>query len=124
MDKSDLNYFYKAEPARVIDGDTFDFHIDVGFKSFIHKRIRLLSVDTYELRGGTDATKLLGQEAKEYVHELFAVCYDNIYVKTQMDATGKYGRVLGEVWLQIPGDTHLTNLADQLTRMGFVESTT
>lgn len=86
------DYIYRVTLDRVIDGDTIDVHIDLGFKMSAFKRLRLLEIDTDEKRGGTAATKLRAKMAQARITELLGM--GEIYIKTKMDATGKYGRLL------------------------------
>lgn len=88
------DYTYRVtEVLRVIDGDTVDILIDLGFYMTARKRIRMLDIDTDEVRGGTVDTKLRAKMATERLIELLAT--GTVYIKTKMDATGKYGRLLG-----------------------------
>jgi len=75
-------YTYKAEVVRVIDGDTFDVRLDVGFDTHIFKRIRLLGVDTWEIRGEERERGLI---AKEFVETQIKISRGKIYVQTVMD---------------------------------------
>lgn len=86
------------ESPRVIDGDTVDVLIDLGFYSTIRKRVRLLDIDTEELRGGTEETKERAQAAKLRLKELLDS--GKIYIQTEMDAQGKYGRILGRFFVE------------------------
>lgn len=88
------SYTYRAEVVRVIDGDTIDVKIDVGFDCHIYKRLRFLGVDTWETRG---EEREKGLVAKAYT-QAFLETADKIYIQTEMDAKGKYGRVLSWVW--------------------------
>lgn len=89
----------------VVDGDTIDVDIDLGFDVFIYKRIRLAGIDTPESRTKDKHEKQLGLEAKEWLtHKLENV--EHIRIKTEKpDSTEKYGRILG--WLYI-GDAELS----------------
>ena len=89
------DYTYRAEVVKVIDGDTIDVRIDVGFNTHIFKRLRLLGIDTWEIRG---AEKEKGYKAKDFVLSRLKVSRNMVYVKTEMDGKGKYGRVLAWVW--------------------------
>ena len=100
-------YLYRCELDRVIDGDTVDLNIDLGFKTWVFKRIRLIGINTAELRGGTDETKAHARVAKSRVEELYAQA-DECFVQTHMDAEGKYGRTLG--WLYTLKDEKITNI--------------
>lgn len=95
-------YTYRGWVEKIVDGDTIDVRLDVGFDTHIYKRLRLLGVDTWELRGDE---KEKGQIAKEFVHtRLVNQAQREVYVQTKMDARGKYGRVLAWVWYRSVGD--------------------
>ncbi len=95
-------YTYKAKVVKIIDGDTMDVKIDVGFNTHIFKRIRLLGVDTWELRG---SEKEKGQVAKAYVENIImTISQGEVYIQTEMDAEGKYGRLLAWVWSRRVGE--------------------
>lgn len=94
------SYIYRVkEVIRVIDGDTADVLIDVGFYTSMRKRLRFLDIDTSELRGGTAETKEHARAAKERLIELLDDAV-KVYVKTKMDATGKYGRLLAYLFIE------------------------
>lgn len=87
-------YTYKIkEIVRVVDGDTVDVKIDLGFDLTKLERVRLAGIDTPESRTKDLAEKHLGYEAKAYLTELL-VAADDLIVKTEKD--GKFGRMLGE----------------------------
>ena len=104
-------WLYQAKVTKVVDGDTIDVDIDVGFKIKVHKRLRLLEVDTDELRGGTTETKARAQEAKQYVIDAL-IKDEPIWVETIMDSTGKYGRLLARVHYKKGGEVR--NLNEEL----------
>jgi len=84
-------YTYRAVVDRVIDGDTIDVDIDLGFDVWLKKqRVRLHGIDTPESRTRNKAEKVLGLAAKERLKEL---CADGISVQSL--GKGKYGRILG-----------------------------
>ena len=84
-------FVYQAELERVVDGDTVDVTLDLGFDVKLHKqRVRLHGIDTPESRTRNLAEKKLGLAAKERLKEL---CVGRIKVKSL--GKGKYGRVLG-----------------------------
>jgi len=89
------NYTYKAEVVKVVDGDTIDVKLDVGFDTHIFKRLRLLGIDTWEIRG---EEKEKGYKAKDFVLSKLKIANGIVYVQTEMDGEGKYGRVLAWVW--------------------------
>ncbi len=88
-------YCYRAKVIKVVDGDTIDVQIDVGFDTHIYKRLRLLGVDTWELRGDEREKGLVAKERMEHL-----VLEKDVFVQTEMDGEGKYGRVLAWVWLE------------------------
>ena len=86
-------YEYRCNLIRVIDGDTIDVCIDLGFKITIaNERVRLLGIDTPESRTRNKEEKVLGLAAKARLKELLP---KNFIVKTYKDEKGKFGRVLG-----------------------------
>lgn len=89
-------YNYKIKLDRVVDGDTIDVWIDLGFHTWIKERVRLVDIDTPELFG-PNATEV-GKVAKEFVEQWFAdhmFCDYFQLVSQKYDAREKYGRVLG-----------------------------
>ena len=99
-------YTYRVkEVVKVIDGDTIDVQLDIGFASYLRKRLRFLGVDTYEVRGDEREKGLL---AKARLIEMLGAA-DQIYVQTVMDSKGKYGRVLAWVWVENNGKLTLVN---------------
>tara|TARA_R110000796_G_scaffold124600_1_gene239039 strand:- start:968 stop:1327 length:360 start_codon:yes stop_codon:yes gene_type:complete len=85
---------YRCELIRVIDGDTIDVSIDLGFKVWLKKeRVRLLGINTPESRTRNLAEKKLGLESKARLKELLPKKFTII---THKDAKGKFGRILGE----------------------------
>ena len=84
-------FVYQAELERVVDGDTVDVTLDLGFDVKLHKqRVRLHGIDTPESRTRNLEEKKLGLAAKERLKEL---CVGRFKVKSL--GKGKYGRVLG-----------------------------
>lgn len=116
------NYVYRVkEVLRVIDGDTVDLDLDVGMYITVRKRIRFLNIDTYELRGGTDETKTLARAAKTRLEELLSTPDSKVYIKTKMDNTGKYGRLLGKLYVIHDSDGSVIDINQVLLEEGFVE---
>lgn len=89
-------YQYKIKVLKVVDGDTIDACIDLGFDTFVNKRIRLYGIDAPETRTRDKLEKARGKESKKFLSELIAN-KDNIYLNS-MDI-GKYGRVIGEIFI-------------------------
>jgi micrococcal nuclease len=84
-------FVYNATLDRIVDGDTFDCILDLGFDVKLHKqRVRLAGIDTPESRTRDLAEKKLGLAAKERLKEL---CVGNFKIKSL--GKGKYGRILG-----------------------------
>ena len=91
-------YEYKAVVVKVIDGDTVDVDIDLGFNVWLKKqRIRLYGIDTPESRTRNKVEKMFGNLAKAKVLD-FCPIGSNIVLQTKTDGSrGKYGRILGEL---------------------------
>ena len=105
-------YHYRATITSVYDGDTLTCDIDLGFGVIFRKqKLRLARVNTPELRGGTEETKLAGLAARDRVREL--VLGQTVILRTTKDRKGKYGRWLAEITSPENGD-----LADLLLEEG------
>ena len=96
MDK----YIYKAKLDRVVDGDTVDALIDVGFDIWFKKRIRFKGVDTWESRTRNLEEKALGLKAKARTKELLEkVSSKSGYFRIKSYGLGKYGRELADIFI-------------------------
>ena len=94
-------YIYRGKLERVVDGDTIDALIDVGFDIWIKKRIRYSGIDTWESRTRDLAEKAKGLEAKARNKELLMEVSSKAgYFTLKSFGVGKYGRVLGEIYIQ------------------------
>jgi|TARA_R110001592_G_scaffold147322_1_gene371783 micrococcal nuclease len=102
-------YTYKAKLDRVVDGDTVDAHIDLGFDITIHKRIRLAGIDSPESRTRDLEEKARGLASKDKLIELLG---DGNFVLESKEV-GKYGRVLGTLIVED------ININDTLVEEGF-----
>lgn len=89
-------YEYACTVTRVVDGDTVDANIDLGFDISYFSRIRLYGIDTPESRTRNKDEKLRGLLAKEYIVKALAAG-KQVVVKTALEKKGKYGRVLGSL---------------------------
>ena len=91
--------YYVKKVSKVVDGDTIDVDIDLGFDISFSSRVRLAGIDTPESRTTDKVEKALGLEAKAYLkHEIEAA--KSVVIKTEkMDSSEKYGRILGWVFL-------------------------
>jgi|TARA_R110002167_G_C12339427_1_gene621001 micrococcal nuclease len=86
---------YNFKLRKIVDGDTIDVDIDLGFGVWLKKqRIRMMGIDTPESRTSDDEEKVYGLLAKQRLTTLLA---DAKVLKTYNDERGKYGRILGEV---------------------------
>ena len=91
-------YEYRTKLIKVVDGDTVDVDIDLGFGVWLKKeRIRMFGIDTPESRTRDLDEKKYGLMAKDYITKLLDD-EGGIVLKTRKDAEGKYGRILGELW--------------------------
>lgn len=89
-------YEYRCKVSRVVDGDTVDVDIDLGFGVWLHKeRVRVLGIDTPESRTRDKVEKRFGLLAKEFVEDFFKIG-DVILTTKKYDAKGKFGRILGD----------------------------
>jgi len=97
-------YEYKARVVRVVDGDTMDVSIDLGFGVYKRERIRLAGINTPETFGvkKTSDEYAAGMAAKEFVQSVCPV--DSIIViRTDKDKQGKYGRYIAYVFYHDSG---------------------
>ena len=90
-------YDYQAELTRIVDGDTLDCIIDIGFSVFVKKRVRLHGIDTWESRTRDLKEKAKGLAAKARLKELIKENGNHFTLVSY--ELGKYGRVLGEIIL-------------------------
>ena len=94
-------YEYNAKILRIVDGDTIDVDIDLGFGVWIHKeRVRLEGIDTPESRTKDLEEKKFGLLSKEYVRGLLPVGSIVKLVCKSYDSKGKFGRILGDIELE------------------------
>jgi micrococcal nuclease len=93
-------YEYRVKSVlAVVDGDTIDVDIDLGFDISLSKRVRLAGIDTPESRTTNKEEKVLGLEVKELLKKKLKEA-KSIVIKTQLpDSTEKYGRILGWIYL-------------------------
>ena len=94
-------YIYRGKLERVVDGDTIDALIDVGFDIWVKKRIRYSGIDTWESRTRDLEEKAKGLEAKARNKELLLeISSKSGYFRLKSYGVGKYGRVLGEIFIE------------------------
>jgi micrococcal nuclease len=99
-------YFVK-EVKNVVDGDTIDVVIDLGFDILFASRVRLAGIDTPESRTTDKAEKILGLEAKEYLKKQLKDAKSVVIRTEKMDSSEKYGRILG--WVYVNGNSESVN---------------
>ena len=90
---------YSAKLVRVVDGDTCDALIDLGFDTWVKKRIRFKGVDTWECRTRDKEEKVKGLAAKAFTRDLLENSDDGKFALRSY-GVGKYGRVLGELFVK------------------------
>lgn len=107
--------YYVKKVSKVVDGDTIDVDIDLGFDISFSSRVRLAGIDTPESRTSNKMEKALGLEAKAYLkHQIDSA--KSVVIKTEkMDSSEKYGRILGWVYLD---DSNLS-LNEKMIKDGY-----
>ena len=107
-------YEYRCKVVKIVDGDTVDVDIDLGFGVWLKKeRIRMFGIDTPESSTRDLDEKKYGLMAKEFITKLLDD-EGGIVLKTHKDAEGKFGRILGELW-------RTTDLADRSINQIMIE---
>ena len=101
---------YNAKVKRIVDGDTLDAYIDLGFDVWVTKRIRFMGIDTPESRTSDLVEKRYGKGAKHRLVEMLEGNDNKFIVRSH--GTGKFGRVLGELFI---GDL---NINEQMIKEG------
>ena len=90
---------YRVNIVKVVDGDTVDVDIDLGFGIWMkNERVRLFGIDTPESRTRDKEEKKYGLAAKQYLIDKLNA--GKPILKTFKDGVGKYGRILGEFWVE------------------------
>jgi micrococcal nuclease len=101
-------YEYRIKKVyKVVDGDTIDVDIDLGFNVSYFQRVRLAGIDTPESRTKDLAEKALGLESKKKLEEILLGAKDIVIRTEKPDSTEKYGRILG--WLFVNGEDKSVN---------------
>jgi micrococcal nuclease len=99
--------YYVKKVTKVVDGDTIDVEIDLGFDISFSSRVRLAGIDTPESRTTDKVEKALGLEAKAYLKHAIDSAKSVVIKTEKMDSSEKYGRILG--WVYLDGDTESIN---------------
>ena len=106
MGKQVKKHGYSWKLVRVVDGDTADAMIDLGFNTWVKKRIRFKGVDTWESRTRNLEEKKKGLIAKSYTKDILENSDEGKFA-LRSHGVGKYGRVLGELFVK--GETKSLN---------------
>jgi micrococcal nuclease len=107
--------YYVRKVENIVDGDTIDVLIDLGFDILFQSRVRLAGIDTPESRTKDLKEKALGLESKEYLKKQLKDAKSVIIKTEKMDSSEKYGRILG--WVYVNGDT--VSLNDKMINDGY-----
>lgn len=93
--------YYVKKVTKVVDGDTIDVEIDLGFDISFSSRVRLAGIDTPESRTKDKIEKVLGLESKEYLKNAIDLAKTVVIKTEKINSSEKYGRILG--WLFLDG---------------------
>jgi micrococcal nuclease len=107
--------YYVRKVENVVDGDTIDVLIDLGFDILFQSRVRLAGIDTPESRTKDLKEKALGLESKEYLKKHLKDAKSVVIKTEKMDSSEKYGRILG--WVYVDGNT--VSLNDMMINDGY-----
>lgn len=107
--------YYVKEVTKVVDGDTIDVIIDLGFSILYASRVRLAGIDTPESRTSDKFEKELGLESKKYLADRIKAA-KNVVIRTEkLDSSEKYGRILA--WVYLDGESNSIN--NQMIQKGY-----
>ncbi len=108
-------YYYLAYVDKVYDGDTITVTIDLGFHLLSgNNKIRLARIDAPEMRGEEHES---GVKSRDFLRQL--INGKEIMLETKKDKKGKYGRYIGEIWLET--EDGYENINDMLVKNGYAE---
>ena len=105
-------YIYTAKITNVVDGDTVDMIVDLGFNTYVKERFRLARIDTAEINSKIEDERVLAQDAKSWMSNFLNK--EVIFKSVKKD---KYGRYLAELFL--PNED--TSLNQQLLNLGLAK---
>lgn len=106
---------YRARVKRVVDGDTIDLEMDLGFNIYHHVRVRLNGIDAPEVRG---IDKDAGREATEHLRKLAHKGVGEWPVLVETKKTGKYGRWIGTLYYYDPNLSELVDINAAMIKDG------
>lgn len=90
-------FHYKATVDRVVDGDTIDVTLDLGFDISYRGRVRFHGINAPESRTRDAVEKQAGLAAKRYVEDWVSGLENRVIIQTSLDDRGKFGRILGRI---------------------------
>jgi len=99
--------YYVKKVENIVDGDTIDVLIDLGFDILFASRVRLAGIDTPESRTKDLKEKALGLESKEYLKKILKDAKSVVIKTEKINSSEKYGRILG--WIYVDDDTVSVN---------------
>lgn len=115
--------YYVREVKNIVDGDTIDVILDLGFNILFEQRVRLAGIDTPESRTTDKVEKALGLESKDYLKKRITAA-KNVVIKTEkMDSSEKYGRILGWIYLDGEGNSINTEMIEKGYAWGYLGDT-
>jgi micrococcal nuclease len=115
--------YFVREVKKVVDGDTIDVVIDLGFSILFESRVRLAGIDTPESRTTDKMEKALGLESKKYLESRIKAA-KNVVIKTEkLDSSEKYGRILGWIYLDGEGNSLNTEMIEKGYAWGYLGDT-
>lgn len=120
---SNMFEYYVKEVTNVVDGDTIDVVIDLGFDISFTSRVRLAGIDTPESRTTDKVEKVLGLESKEYLKKAIKAAKTVVIKTEKMDSSEKYGRILGWVYLDGSGNSINNEMIEKGYAWGYLGDT-
>jgi micrococcal nuclease len=114
-------YEYSCVIKRVIDGDTIEVDIDLGFDVWLHnQRVRLAGIDAPAIRTTDLEEKEMGFETMRFVEKMLPVGEERT-LQSRSDMRGKYGRIIGSFLVYDGNDDRWTDLCELLLEQGLAE---
>ena len=115
---TDKLYHYNATVSRVVDGDTIDVVLDLGFDITLKGRVRFHGMNAPESRTRDPEEKILGLESKLYVEKWVEGHDQKVIIQTSLDKRGKFGRILGRI---LCPTSECDCLNDDMIKYGYAE---
>lgn len=117
-----MMYKFNCIVKRIVDGDTVDVDIDLGFDVWLNnQRIRLSNIDAPETRTRDLEEKEKGLQTKAFVEEILPVGSKQILTTTEYNPNGKYGRIIGTFEIYDMNKDAWSDLSTILLEMGYAE---